>query len=398
MAKLSDTRIRKAKPSDKAYKLYDTAGLFMIVNPNGGKWWRFRYKYAGRSNSISMGTYPDVTLRQARERRDAARKQLADGINPSQARKAEQAVGTFRALAEEWQARYRGTWTSGTAATIKARLDKHALPWLGDMKPNDITAPDVLAVLRRMEHRGALETARKVRQYIGQVFRYGVASGQALADPTPALKGAIAPPKAKHRAAITEPAKLAELLRAMDGFSGTFTVGCALRLLPLLLLRPGELRKLEWTDITGDQIKLSGERMKMSRPHLVPLPDQALAILEELRPLTGHGRYVFPSIRSHACPMSENTLNAALRRLGYGKDEVTAHGFRTTASTLLHEQGFPSEQIELQLAHVDRNSIRATYNHAEHLDARRDMLQAWADYLDGLKHGADVVAIRSKSA
>lgn len=400
MPKLSDTKVKTAPPKEKQYKIFDTDGLFILIAPSGGKWWRLRYRYGGREKLLSLGTYPRVTLKMARDRRDAALKQLEQGIDPSAARKAEKAAGTFQALADEWHTKFRHTWAKSTARIKKVRLNKHVMPYLGHMAPNKITSPEVLAVLRRLENAGKLETAHKVRQYLAQIFRYALASGQVTADPVSPLQGAIAPPKVTGRAAITDLEGLGGILRAVDGYDGNPVVRAALRLLPLLLVRPGELRHAEWQEIDFDAAtwRIPGTKMKNDLDHVVPLPKQAVEILRELHKITGKSRYCFPSVRTLERPISDGTLNAAFRRMGYGKNEVTGHGFRKTGSTILNEQGFNPDWIERQLAHVERNKIRGTYNAAEYLPGRIKMLQNYADFLDGLRLGSADKVVNIKTA
>jgi integrase len=347
-----------------------------------------------------MGTYPDTPLTAARQRRDEARRLLAQGIDPGEHRKLTrdkppQDADSFEAVAREWFAKFAPGWAPTHGEKIIRRLERDIFPWIGARPVGDITAPELLAVLRRIEARGRLETAHRAHQNCGAVFRYAVATGRAERDPSADLRGALPPASKRHHAAIIDPKAIAELLRVLDGYTGSFVTACALRLAPLLFVRPGELRRAEWAEIDLDaaEWRIPAAKMKMRAPHVVPLADQALAILRELHPLTGRGRYVFPGARSADRPMSENTVNAALRRLGYDKDVMTGHGFRTLASTTLHEQGWPSDIIERQLAHAERNKIKAAYNRAEHLPERRRMMQAWADYLGGLKQGADVVPL-----
>jgi integrase len=403
---LTDTTVRKAKPGDKPLKLFDARGLFVLISPRGGKWWRFRYRFGGKYKSLSMGVYPDVSLAKARERRDEARKLLAEGIDPSENRKAMKGATTarttnsFEAIAREWFARFSEHWVDTHSSKILRRLERDLFPWLGAWPINSITAPQLLTALRRIESRGALETAHRAMQNCGQVFRYAVATGRAERDPTGDLRGALPPVKEKHHASIKDPKAIGALLRAIDGYEGSLVTKCALRLAPLLFVRPGELRRAEWTEFNLDaaEWRIPAERMKMREQHIVPLSTQAVAILRELHALTGARRYVFPGARTNGRPMSENTVNAGLRRLGYAKDEMTGHGFRSIASTLLNEQGWHRDAIERQLAHAERNNVRAAYNFAEHLPERRKMMQAWADYLDGLKAGADVIPLHGRAA
>ena len=401
---LNPSAVANAKPQAKPYKLADERGLFLLVRPNGSRWWRFKYRRPGthKENLLSLGVYPDVSLRKARERRDEARRLLADGIDPGDKRKAEQAAGaeTFEAIAREWFAKYEPTWVQDHANRIMRRLERDAFPWIGSKPVASVTAPDILAVLRRIDERGARETSHRARTNIGQVIRYAIATGRASFDPTPSLRGAIPQPYERHHASITEPEGIGALLRTIDGYDGYFPTRCALQLAPLLFVRPGELRHAEWAEIDLDaaEWRIPADKMKMRSIHIVPLAAQAVAILRELAPLTGSGKYVFPSVRTRARPMSENTVNAALRRMGFDKGTMTGHGFRSMASTLLNEQGWNRDAIERQLAHAERDAVRAAYNYAEHLPERRRMMQAWADYLDGLRTApGKVVAFRRKA-
>lgn len=400
---LSSSAVANAKPMAASYTLQDGYGLRLHVEPTGGKLWRFEYRrpVTGKRNLLSFGRYPEVSLRKARERRDEARKLLADGIDPGEQRKAAAAAGadTFEAVAREWMAKSAPGWLASHADKVSRRLGKDVFPWLGGKPVAAVTAPDVLAVLRRIDSRGARDTAHRAQQTIGQVLRYAVATGRADVDCTPMLRGAIPPARKEHFATITEPAKVGALLRTVDGYAGSYVTRAALQLAPLVFVRPGELRAMEWAelDLGAAEWRIPAERMKMKAPHIVPLATQAVAILRDLQPLTGNGRYVFPSIRTRTRPMSENTVNAALRRMGYPVGSMTGHGFRAMASTLLNEQGWAPDVIELQLAHKERNAVRAAYNHAEHLPERRKMVQAWADYLDALKHGADVIPLHRRA-
>lgn len=401
---LTDISIRNAQPSDRARKLFDGGGLYLEVTPKGSKYWRLKYRFHGREKRISLGVYPDTSLRKARERRDNARRLLSDGIDPSEQRKAQKratsGADSFETVAREWFAKRQLTWAYTHADKIIRRLERDIFPWLGRRPVREIQAPELLSVLRRIESRGAIETAHRAKQNCGQVFRYAVATGRAERDPSADLKGALAPTRPTSFASIKEPEAVGALLRAIDGYSGSMLTKCALRLVPLVFVRPGELRKAEWSEFDFDaaEWRIPTKRMKANEPHIVPLSEQAVAILEELRPLTGQGCLVFPGMRSRTRPMSENTVNAALRRLGYSGQEMTAHGFRSMASTLLNEQGWNRDAIERQLAHAERNSVRAAYNYAEYLPQRREMMQAWADYLDRLKAGGKkVVAINSSA-
>ena len=377
--------------------------MYLLVTPKGQTWWRLDYRINGKRKTLSLGVYPDVTLKTARQRRKAAREQIADGLDPSNVRRGEKAAlrgaDTFKAVAEEWHKKLSNKWTTGHAESVNTRLSKYVYPWLGNEPVHTISAPDLLRVLRRVEDKGALETAHKLRQYCGQIFRYAIATGRADRDPSQDLRGALAPVITRHHASITDPTKIGALMRAIDGYKGQIVTRCALKFAPLVFVRPGELRKAEWSEVDLDNAewRIPAEKMKMDRPHIVPLSRQAAELLSEIKPLTGSGRYVFPSVRSRQRPMSENTLNNALGNMGYSGDEMTAHGFRSMASTRLNEMGWNRDAIERQLAHVEGNAVRAAYNYAEHLDERRHMLQAWADYLDGLRGGADVVPIRNAS-
>ncbi|MBI5018171.1 MAG: integrase arm-type DNA-binding domain-containing protein [Deltaproteobacteria bacterium] len=409
MNALTDTAVRNAKPRDKVFKLADGGGMYLAVSPSGGKWWRFKYRVDGKEKLLALGTYPDVGLARAREKRDAARKLLADGIDPGAARKAakaektaaaDRAVNTFEAVAREWHGKQSISWAPSNAARILRRLEVDVFPIVGALPVGEVTAPALLAMIRRIEARGVLETAHRALGYSGQVMRYAVATGRADRDPSGDLQGALPPCKVTHHASITDPKAIGSLLRVVEGYEGAFTTKCALRLAPLLFVRPGELRGAEWVEVDLDtaEWRIPKGRMKMKAPHLVPLARQALAVLRELQTLTGSGKYFFPSIRSGDRCMSENTINAALRRMGYTGNEMTGHGFRSMASTLLNEQGWNRDAIERQLAHAERDNVRAAYNYAEHLPERRKMMQAWADYLDRLREGAEVLASQRRTA
>lgn len=394
---LSDPAIRNSKPREKPYKLSDAGGLYLLINPNGSRWWRLKYRVDGREKGLSLGVYPDVSLKQAREKRDDARKLLAAGIDPSAKRQAEKASrsDTFEAIAREWLSKQENKLAPTTFAKSEWMLQTFIFPRLGSRPIAKITAPDMLAALRRIEERGKHETAHRTKQKCGQVFRYAIATGRAERDVTADLRGALAPVVSEHHASIVDPSAIGELLRAIDGYSGQSVTRAALTLAPLVFTRPGELRKAEWSefDLDAAEWRIPGSRMKMGEQHIVPLPTQAIAIVRELQLLTGDGNYVFPSIRTTARPMSENTITGALRRLGYTSDEMTGHGFRSMASTCLNEQGWHPDLIELQLAHAERNKVRAAYNKAQRLPERRKMMQAWADYLDGLRARGNVVNI-----
>jgi integrase len=403
---LSDTKIRNTKPREKDYKISDTEGLYLLVASSGGKRWRFKYRFQGKEKLLALGTYPEVSLADARKNRDTAREQIAAGIDPSEVRKAlkaskgEAAENSFEVVAREWYEKFSTQWGSRHAETVKDRLEKDVYPWIGTRPIEEITAPELLKVLRRMESRGSLISAHRVRANCSQIFRYAVASGRAERDPAADLKGALTPPaKTIHHAAPTDPKEVAPLLRAMDGFKGSFVVKCALLLAPLLFVRPGELRHAEWAefDLDAAEWNIPAERMKMKVAHLVPLSRQAVDILRELQPLTGTSNYVFPCYRSCARPMSESAINAALRRMGFEKSEITGHGFRAMARTILDEvlQVRP-DFIEHQLAHAVKDPNGRAYNRTSHLAERRKMMQLWADYLEGLKTGAKVIPLHAK--
>ena len=400
---LTPSAVFNAKPAAKQYKLADERGMYLLVKPDGARWWRFDYRRPDtrKRNTLSLGTFPDVSLKKARERRDDARKLLADGIDPGTKRQAERTTSadSFEAVAREWFAKHSPNWATGHGDKIIRRLERDVFPWIGPKPIASLTAPDVLAVLRKIDSRGARETAHRAHQNCGQVFRYAIATGRATYDPTPSLRGAIPPAQSTHFASITNPDRIGELLRAIDGYTGYYVTRAALQLAPLVFVRPGELRAAEWAEVNLDKSewRIPAERMKMGAPHIVPLSMQAAAILRDLQPLTGNGRLVFPSLRTRERAMSENTVNAALRRMGYDGDTMTGHGFRSMASTLLNEQGWHRDAIERQLAHAERDAIRAAYNYAEHLPERRKMMQAWADYLDSLRASPNkVVPIKRK--
>ena len=389
---LTNLKVDKAKPKEKQYKLADERGMYLLIHPKGGKWWRLDYRFQGKRKTLSLGTVPDVSLKEARRKRDEARSILDSGADPSYYRASAKAFGedSFEAVAREWFEKFRGQWAQSHAVKILGRLEKDLLPWVGPRPIDAIEPPELLRVFRRVENRGALETAHRIQQIASRVFRYGVATGRCSRDPTADLKGALPPNRSNHFATITDPKEIGELLRAIDGYQGSLITRCALQLAPLVFVRPGELRHAEWTEIHTDEAtwRIPATKMKMRRDHIVPLSDQAIHILEEIKPLTGNDRYVFPSVLTTGRPMSDNTINSALRRLGYSKDEMTGHGFRSMASTILNENGWTPDAIERQLAHVEGNSVRAAYNYAEHLEERRRMMQWWADYLDGSKRSS----------
>ena len=402
MAILSDTRIRAAKPMERPYKLFDERGLYLLVTPTGNRLWRLRYRMGALEKLLALGAYPDVPLKRAREKRDEARKLIADGIDPNARRKAERSAQaeTFEAVANEWLELHKSSLAPETIPMLGTRLRSFLYPYIGSRPVADIRAQELLAVLRRIEARGRHETAHRVRALAGRVLRYAVATGRAPHDVAADLKDALAPVKSKNFASVTDPRRVGELMRAIHGYGGHPVTALALKLAPLVFVRPGELRAAEWSefDLENADWRIPAARMKMGEPHVVPLSRQALAILRELQPLARGGRYLFPSLRTRDRPMSDNTINAALRRLGYTSEEQTGHGFRSMASTLLNEQGFPPDVIELQLAHAERSKVRAAYNKAQRLPERRKMMQAWADYLEGLGAGGVVTPIRRRAS
>ncbi len=395
--RLSTAKIHNATAQKKTVRLFDGRGLYLEIAPTGSRWWRFKYRFAGKEKRISLGVYPDVGLKKARDRRDEMRKLVADGIDPSAARKQQKLMAldatanTFEAVAREWFEKHSANWEASYSVKLLARLEANVFPWLGDRPIGDIKPPELLSVLRRVESRGVLETAHRLMNYCGNIYRYAVATGRAERDISSDLRGALPPSTPQHHASVTDPEGVAALLRAIDGYRGSNVTRYALQLAPLVFVRPGELRKAEWNeiDLEAGEWRIPAERMKMKTKHIVPLSSQAVAILRALQPLTGKGHYVFPGARSRERCMSENTVNGALRRLGWSGSEMTGHGFRSMASTLLNEQGWNRDAIERQLAHTERNSIRAAYNYAEHLPERRRMMQAWSDYLDTLKRRPD---------
>lgn len=409
---LTDTFVRHVKPVDAVAgeKHTDGQGLYLHVK-QAGKYWRMNYRFDGKQKTLAIGVYPAVSLAKARQRRDLAREQLADGIDPSVAkREATQAdatarANTFELVAREFCATKRGAWSAGYVEKWLRGMVKDLFPYIGAKPLADITAPVLLATVRRAESRGAIETAHTLRQTAGQVFRYGIQTGRCERNPAADLQGALAPAVVKHMAAILEPAEVGKLMRAIHGYTGQPTTRTALILSALLFQRPGNIRQMEWAwvDIGNAMLTIPSQDMKRrvhqkinGRPHMVPLAPQAVAALEELQPLTGHGRYVFPSLITGQRPMSDNTVNVALRRMGISKEEMTAHGFRATARTLLAERipGISDDVIEAQLAHGKSGRLGSAYDRAEYLEQRRHMMVVWADYLDKLRDGADVIPIR----
>ena len=389
---LSDLFCRQARPTPKVQKFSDGGGLQLWVQPTGARWWRLAYRFGGKQKVLAIGVYPTVSLAGARKARDEAKRLIASGIDPSQAKREQQEEcpeDTFRIIAEEYVARLQKEGRAEATMAKTKWLLAFAYPIFGDLSISTIGPATVLKALRRLEARGRYESARRMRSTIGRVFRYAVAKARAQTDPRLALSDALTRPKVTPRAANTEPKALGELLRAIDSFEGQPETRAALRLLPVLFPRPWELRAAEWIefDLAGEVWSIPAVRMKMRRPHRAPLSRQAIGILEQLQEITGDGRFLFPGVRTTERPISEGTLNAALRRLGYSKDEVTPHGFRATASTLLNESGkWHPDAIERQLAHFESNDVRRAYLRGEHWDERVRMMQWWADYLDKLRN------------
>ena len=403
---LTDTAIRNAKPADKPIKLFDGGGLFLHVTPAGQRYWRLKYRFAGKEKLLAIGVYPEVGLKEARDRREDAKRLLGEGVDPSVERKVrkvatvERAANSFEAVAREWHTKYAPGWSESNAKKVLARLENDVFPWIGGRPIAEIKAPDLLAVCRRVEARGALDTAHRVLQTCGQIFRYAVATGRAERDPSGDLRGALPPAKGKHYAAPTDPKEVAGLLRMFDSFTGTFVVKCALLLAPMLFVRPGELRAAEWADVDLDAAEWRFVSSKRDVAHIVPLSTQAVAILRDLHALTGQGRYLFPGARDKAKPMSEAAINAALKRMGIDtQKEFTGHGVRPIARTILREVlGFEAEVIELQLAHRKKDPNGAAYDRVAFLAVRKQMMQAWADYLDEIKAGAKVLPFADSAA
>ncbi len=420
-----DATIRAIKPGDPRQRLSDGDGLYLRLFVNGGSHgWRLDYTIHGIRKNLSLGTYPDTTLALARRKADEARQLVSAGTDPSAARKAAKhqvaqrreverladaglpAADSFEAVAREWWETRRGEWSTSYADKVLARLDADVFPHVGRRPVGQVSAPELLAALRKIEARGVIETAQRAHESCSQVLRYAVGKGLATSDPARDLKGLLRKPKTRHFPAIVKPERLAELLRACDGYAGTPVVRAALYLAPMLLLRPGELRHGQWSefdldaaqwDIPPGRMKRELEGKQRGDPHLVPLPHQAVAALRELRTLTGRGLWVFRGERHHDRPMSENTVNAALRAMGFPADEVTGHGFRATARTMLAERlGVAEPVIEAQLAHSVKDSLGRAYNRTEFLEQRRTMLQQWADYLDRLRQGATVLQLPAK--
>jgi integrase len=402
---LTEMGLKKAKATAKQQKLSDGGGLYLLIHPNGGKYWQMAYRFAGKQKTLSLGVYPDVSLIDARDRREQARKLLANTIDPGAVKQAQKASSielgenSFEAIAREWFAKFSKNWAESHSSKMIARLEKDIFPWIGNRPISEIAAPMLLATIRRIEARGALETAHRALACCGQVFRYAIATGRAERDPTGDLRGALPPVrKDKHFAAITDPITIGELMRDIDGYQGSFIVKCAFKLSPLLFVRPGELRKMEWKDLNLDAAEWVYLVSKTKTMHIVPLARQAVEVLREIQPLTGHGKYVFHGERDHDRPMSDNAIRSALRRMGWSNDEMTPHGFRAMAPTVLDNMGFKQEWLERQLAHEEANKVKAAYKRDAwrmYQPERTAMMQAWADYLDKLKAGAEVIPLRA---
>ena len=390
---LSDTTLRNAKPKEKQYKLYDADGPFVIVTPKANKWWRFKYRFDGKEKLLSLGTYPEVSLKDARERRDAARKLVAQGIDPSENRqtvreaRVARLANTFEAVSREWFEKHVSTLDPLYGKKLRSRFEKHIFPVIGNKAISELEPTDVLAAAQRTEREGSIETSHRILQHCSQVFRYAIATGRTKYDVTVGLHDALAKTKVKHMATILDKERIGQLLRAIDAYGGFYPTKCALRLAPHFFVRPGELQKAEWAEFDMDarEWRIPAEKMKMRAKHIVPLSRQAVEILQELHPHTGNGRFLFPSIRTNSKPISLESMLVAIRAKGFTKDEMTIHGFRGMASTLLNEMGYNRDWIERQLAHSERDHVRAAYNYAQYLPERTRMMQEWSDYLDILK-------------
>ncbi len=399
---LTAIKINKAMPdSEKPLRLFDGRGLYLEIAPSGGKWWRFKYRFGGKEKRLSLGVYAaagsktvEVGLEAARKAADEARQLLRDGVDPSQDRKAEkrrmahQSENTFEAVAREWHGKQSAAWVPDHAERVLRRLELYIFPNLGKQSIAEIEAPELLDALRVIEARGKDTTSHLARQYVGMVFRYGIATGRCKRNPAADLRGALRPVKKANFAAVTEPEPLAKILRALDSYEGTLTVRCALHLAPLVVVRPGEMRKAEWKDIDLDKAEWRFVASKTNPNHLVPLSKQAVAVLREVQPLTGNGRFVFPSARSAQRPMSDAAVLAAMRRMEIPADEMTGHGFRATFRTIGAEVlKFRVDLMEHQLAHAVKDANGTAYNRTSFLPERKRMMQRWADYLDQLKTG-----------
>ena len=390
---LTDTHIKTVKYTGKPKKYFDGGGLFLFVPSTGSKLWRMAYRFEQKEKLLSFGEYPTVSLKDARERREEAKKKLADGIDPAAHKKSVKAAqlaesnNTFQNIALEWHETRTAEFSDKHRGTMMFRLKTYLFPSIGKAHIAKLEPQDILALVRPIEQKGLFETSRRLLQLVSQIFRYAVVTGRAKHNIAADLSGALRPRKVTHRAAITEPGKVGQLLRDCDNYEGYFPIICALRLAPLVFVRPTELRAAEWSEfnLEGQEWRIPAVRMKMQQVHIVPLSQQAIQILEDLKPFSGSGKYLFPSTRTETRPISDATLLNALRRMGYAKDEMCTHGFRSIASTLLNELGYNRDWIERQLAHGERDEVRAAYNYAEYLTERRRMMQEWADFLDELR-------------
>jgi integrase len=397
---LAETNVRNAKASNKPVTMFDGGGLYLLITQKGQKLWRFKYRFKGKGKLLSLGPYPEISLASARERREAARKQVANGVDPGEVKKAQAASAglsenTFEVIGREWYSNKIACKSESHKKRTLARLENDIYPYIGSKDINDIEATELLACLRKVEARGAVETAHRIRSICSQIFRYALSTGrgQRGCDCAADLIGALSAPIRTNYAAITDPVKLSKLIQDLSFYNGSIIVKCALRLAPMLLTRPTELRQLEWCEVDFDNklIDLPKERMKENRPHLVPLAPQAIALLKEIHPLTGHSKYVFPSVRTRVRSISDGTLNAALRQLGYDKTEQTTHGFRASSRTILDEVfGVRTDFIEHQLSHLVRDANGVAYNRAKYLEQRKKMMHLWADYLDYLEAGVGI--------
>ncbi len=409
---LTDSKIKNLSPESKIYKKFDAHGLYLEVSPAGSKLWRFRYKFQGKSKLLSLGRYPEVGLKKARELRDKANLEIIQGIDPAFERKKSKreqvkektiSENTFHNVSKEWWESNSEAWADDYSRTIWRRLENNLFPWIGSLPITEIDPPTLLQQLRRIEDRGANETAKRISRYCNHIFQYSIITGKSTRNPAAEIQGVLKKAPVRHMPALTEPRDIKSLLRAIDAYEYSFIVSSALKVSALTFVRPGELRKATWDEVDLEEAlwKIPAYRMKMRKDHIVPLARQTVDVLQDLRPLTLNcrGNFVFPGERMNGRPMSENTVNMALRSMGFSKDQMCAHGFRTMASTRLHESGlWDSRVIEIQLAHVDKNTIRGIYNRALYLDQRKKLMQWWADYLDSLREGAKVIPLQRQAA
>ena len=399
---LNHAKIKNCKPKDKDYKLYDEKGLFLLVKKSGALYWRFKYRYDGKEKTLALGVYPEVPLKSAREKRDAARKLLSDGVDPAKKRKEKKQeekekekadANTFKDIAMQWFEEKQPTIREATYKRRLRRFENYVFPKIGDKGIKNINSPDIYEIIKPLIDLRKLETAGRLRAEISAIFDYAIVHGVTDYNPSQAVARQIPKKVVTHRAALINPSEVRDLLIAIDGYRGSYQVERALKISPYLFQRPGEIRQMRWQDIFFETKEWRYLVTKTGINHIVPLSTQVIAILEEMKEFSGKSEYVFPSINSNDKPISDGTINRALRKLGYSGEVMTAHGFRGTASTMLHEQGWNSDAIERQLAHMPGDDVKAAYNRAEHLDERRKMMQSWADYLDGLKRGAEIIPI-----